>query len=196
MQTLLELFQVEFSHLCNDFVGEVKSDLATLDVNLGSSDSSEEFTNLLEEVRDINKNYATEYGMNTFGILLDRITILICKNRFSTDEESRNIASEQLKNVVKMLVCCGIGDPALLKKEQVHPEFTNYVSPGHAAVVLLRANIGMWINQDLLYSKNVDEVSSTRLRDYIKFFSRENSMRNTSISYLDNWFNNRMKNER
>jgi len=54
----------------------------------------------------------------------------------------------------------------------------------------------MWINQDLLYSKNVDVVSSARLRDYIKFFSRENSMRNTSISYLDNWFNNRMKNER
>jgi hypothetical protein len=136
-----------------------------------------------------NRSDFREMGMNTFGILSDRVTILSCKARLSIDPDARDAAKKQVRDVINALQECGVGDPNLLSKEQVISTGSGFFSAGDAFHHLLRSNIGMWINQDLLYTKSVDDVSDSRLRSYIKFFSKENTVRNRAISFLDDWFN-------
>jgi len=51
----------------------------------------------------------------------------------------------------------------------------------------------MWINQDLLYTVDVNMVSEKRLRDYIKFFSVANRRRNTAIEHVELVYKEKMK---
>jgi hypothetical protein len=54
------------------------------------------------------------------------------------------------------------------------------------------SNLAMWINQDLLYTVSVDEVDSKRLRDYIKFFSVANRIRNTAIEHIEIFYSQKI----
>ena len=134
-----------------------------------------------------------EYGMNTPGILWDRLTILVCKlvlassfSRHSTSPSAvlGDEVMTQINGVLEVLHNSMPAKTVLLAKEQT-ARVSEAQSLSKSLLKLLQSNLGMWINQDLLYSKDADLVPSSRLNSYIIFFGRYNSKRNSSIEEID-----------
>ncbi|MDD2366544.1 MAG: hypothetical protein PHN84_10320 [Desulfuromonadaceae bacterium] len=134
-----------------------------------------------------------EGGMNSPGILWDRLTILLCKKfftapnspHFNSQLHTKNVdIDSELDSVLKALHTAKPAKNILLAKEATERQ-SEASSIGAALWELQGSNLAMWINQDLLYTVNVDEVDSNRLREYIKFFSIANKTRNTAIEHLE-----------
>jgi len=134
-----------------------------------------------------------EDGMNSPGILWDRLTILNCK-LFFTSPNSRHFniklhnyntdVNLELSSVLNALHLAKPAKHILLAKEAT--ERQNYTSDlGFLLWQLQYSNLAMWINQDLLYTVNVECVDELRLRNYIKFFSEANKLRNVSIEKIE-----------
>ena len=127
-----------------------------------------------------------ENGMNTPGLLLDRLSILHCKYHLSISAPQERTAY-QISNIERALLNCGYTETALLEKEQV---VTNCkVSSSELCIETFMqlhfSNIAMWINQDLLYTKSPEKASLRRLRDYLVFFKESNELRNKAIAAID-----------
>ena len=137
-----------------------------------------------------------EDGMNSPGILWDRLTILNCKLFFASTEsphfdvklhnKNADVRSE-LTSVLNALHKAKLPRHILLAKEATERQ-TTAPDIGIALWQLQSSNLAMWINQDLLYTVSVDDVDSTRLRDYIRFFSEANKIRNTAIEHIDLYY--------
>ena len=140
--------------------------------------------------------FEKEDGMNSPGILWDRLTILNCKLFFASTEsphfdvklhnKNADVRSE-LTSVLNALHYAKPPRHILLAKEATERQ-TTAPDIGIALWELQSSNLAMWINQDLLYTVNVDEVDSTRLRDYIRFFSDANKVRNTAIEHIELYY--------
>ena len=134
-----------------------------------------------------------EEGMNSPGILWDRLTILNCKYLFTAPESvhhkpqmHQNLGNVtlELKSVMKALARALPARNILLAKETT--ERQHAITPIDDSLWSLQsANIAMWINQDLLYTVSADDVEPKRLRDYIAFFSKANRVRNTAIENVE-----------
>lgn len=142
-----------------------------------------------------------EEGMNSPGILWDRLTILNCKYLF-TAQESVHHKPELHKNLGNVIVeldsvrkALAQAKPArniLLAKEATDRQ--RDVVPLEESLWLLQmSNIAMWINQDLLYTVSADDVEPQRLRDYITFFSKANRIRNTAIEQIEIYYSMKLK---
>jgi len=168
-----------------------ESKLALLDELQGKIDQLPEYARLkkaLSKQEILNQgDVKTELGMNTPGLLLDRLSILVCK-AFLSSNPGRGLADEQIKGVGLALSSSGLSPHNLLEKEQVE---TAHVKPRKKVqlidtmIELHFSNIAMWINQDLLYTRDPENASCDRLRDYISFFKKSNSRRNESIAIID-----------
>ena len=141
-----------------------------------------------------------ENGMNSPGILWDRLTILNCK-LLLTDPSSKhhnkrlhgrnlNINSE-ISAVLDALHSAKPAKNILLAKEATERQST-IREVGASLWDLQSSNLAMWINQDLLYTVDADQVDSKRLRDYIKFFSVANRVRNTAIEQIEIFYSNKI----
>jgi len=139
-----------------------------------------------------------EDGMNSPGILWDRLTILNCKLLFTaTDsihhkpELHRNLGNVllEIKSVSNALNNSLPAKHILLAKEATARQKT--LTPLENSLWLLQqSNIAMWINQDLLYTVSAVDVQPQRLRDYIRFFSVANRIRNTAIESIEHFYIN------
>lgn len=129
-----------------------------------------------------------EKGMNTPGLLLDRLSILVCKNYLSLNA-SPSLTADQCNNIVETLTSSLPSPYTLLEKEQVQRDAKSQPFQLNSTLFDLHfANIGMWINQDLLYTTDPSVVSHKRLINYLDFFGYANSRRNKSIAKLDRYF--------
>ena len=126
----------------------------------------------------------SEFGMNTLGILFDRMTILICKAALSASPGARERAREQLKGLRKAIHGSGLPSFIVLEKEATERQTSNHLVE-RELVSLQYANLGMWVNQDILYTEDVNSVLESRLRSYIYDFSFFNRIRNISIERID-----------
>jgi len=139
--------------------------------------------------------YSTKFedGMNSPGILWDRLTILNCKLLFTSPDSlhhkpslHKNLGNVllELTSVMKALNNSLPAKHILLAKESTNRQKT--VVPLEDSLWSLQSsNIAMWINQDLLYTVSVDDVGPQRLRDYIHFFSKANRIRNIAIENIE-----------
>lgn len=143
-----------------------------------------------------------EDGMNSPGILWDRLTILNCKYLFTAPESShhkphmhQNLGNVhlELKSVMKALNRALPARNILLAKEATERQHT-ITSLDESLWSLQSANIAMWINQDLLYTVSADDVEPERLRDYITFFSKANRIRNTAIENVEIFYTQKRRN--
>ena len=160
----------------------------------------EQYSDELSSVANFESCQEQENGMNSPGILWDRLTILNCK-LLLTDPASKhhnkrlhsrnvNISSE----IGAVLGALHIAKPAkniLLAKEATERQST-IREVGASLWDLQSSNLAMWINQDLLYTVDADQVDSKRLRDYIKFFSVANRVRNTAIEQIEMFYSNKI----
>jgi len=135
-----------------------------------------------------------ELGMNSPGILWDRITILICKLVIksptyikqckATPSSGPTDVNEQIADILTVLHSSLPAKSILLAKEQTE-RVRNPPSLAESLGVLMKSNIGMWLNQDLLYTKDPQSVPTTRLQTYIALFAVYNSERNRAIEEIE-----------
>jgi len=142
-----------------------------------------------------------EDGMNSPGILWDRLTILNCKYLFTSQDSVHHKAAlhknlgnvnDELKSVLKALAQSKPARNILLAKEATDRQ-RDIVPLEESLWWLQMSNIAMWINQDLLYTVSADDVEPQRLRDYIAFFSKANRVRNTAIEHIEIYYSMKMK---
>ena len=149
-------------------------------------------------IRNTEFRQTTEFedGMNSPGILWDRLTILNCKMLFTSPESIHHkpLQHKSLGNVSlelsSVMIALNKSLPAkhiLLAKEATDRQ-QNIVALENSLWSLQLANIAMWINQDLLYTVSADDVDSQRLRDYIHFFSKANRIRNMAIENIELYY--------
>ena len=132
-------------------------------------------------------------GMNTVGLLLDRLSILAIKIARLRREpgsigEAERVRTGAAENVIDALAVVRPGDPSLATKVTTHA--VNAVGSSFTEIyrTLLVSNVLLWEAQEVLYLSDLDTAPCKELRDYIKLFSRENLRRNASISALEDAF--------
>jgi hypothetical protein len=126
-------------------------------------------------------------GMNSVGILADRLTILICKSWYLRHRQNQiagadHVCSAQIPDIVGALAQCAPGHASLLEKVSSKKPEIFARSFQEAYYGLLSANILMWETQEMLYLYDMETVEPEMLRDYIRFFSHANMQRNAFIS--------------
>ena len=126
-------------------------------------------------------------GMNSIGILLDRLTILICKEWFLRHRQKRAEAADELYRtqtleIVGALALARPGDAKLLEKVSTIRTEASADSFEDAYYGLLAANLLMWETQEVLYIRDMEAMPAEELRDYIRFFSQANMRRNAYIA--------------
>jgi hypothetical protein len=135
-----------------------------------------------------------EQGLNTFGILLDRLTILNIKLFLlkRNNQKDKNLV-DQIQGLLSVISVCKPTLAHILEKEIKNDLEGLCHSPFENLLELQKSNLIQWLNQDLLYT--VDPLTSPclRLRAYVIQTREDNRMRNRMIEALDRWFLNRAK---
>jgi hypothetical protein len=132
-------------------------------------------------------------GMNSIGILADRLTILMCKewylrHRQLREADADEVARTQTADILTVLSQARPGRAKLLAKVSTINAAADAGSFEEAYYGLLSANILMWETQELLYVRNMESVAAEELRDYIRFFSQANMMRNAFITCCESLY--------
>jgi hypothetical protein len=130
---------------------------------------------------------AVPAGMNTIGILADRLTILICKEWYLRHRQNRPAEADELcrtqtADIVAALAAARPGHAKLLEKVATIHSTVAASSFEEAYYGVLTANILMWETQEMLYTRDMESVPAEELRDYIRFFSQANMLRNAYIA--------------
>ena len=132
-------------------------------------------------------------GMNTIGILADRLTIL-CVKAWNIEHKQGDAAGAEalrrthLKQVVDCMASCGPGEADLLKKVTGLTSDVDVSSWEQAYYGLLASNVLLWEAQEVLYLKDINTAPCEELRDYIRWFSYGNIDRNKCISACERWY--------
>lgn len=201
--------------LVSRLLGTWKAFVSDLEINYNPSmaiSSLEEFSQIgFQEFKDYGKTLINnakfrrtndfEDGMNSPGILWDRLTILNCKCLFTARDSvhfkpnlHNNLGNvnDELISVTKALQKALPARNILLAKEATDRQHS--ITPLEDSLWALQmSNIAMWINQDLLYTVSADDVEPQRLRDYIQFFSKANRIRNTAIENIELFYTHEMQ---
>lgn len=132
-------------------------------------------------------------GLNSIGLLSDRLTILSIKYnalklRKKMFKEAKHLKDIEIKDTIKCLAKAeksnGFNFIKITKKNR-DIEVNNW---NEAYAKLLITNITLWEAQEILYLKDLDNVSSRELRKYIRLFSNLNIKRNQLISECERYY--------
>jgi hypothetical protein len=126
-------------------------------------------------------------GMNTIGILADRLSILCVKawnleHKQRDPEAAQTLRRTHLRQIIDCMASCGPGEADLLKKVTGLTSDVDVASWEHAYYGLLASNVLLWEAQEVLYLQDINTASCEELRDYIRWFSYGNIDRNKCIS--------------
>jgi hypothetical protein len=130
-------------------------------------------------------------GLNTAGLLADRLTILVIKEaRLRHSGRQDNVSLETITNVEIPGIC-----QALAQTEPSHGSPVGKVSTirvevgartwASAYYGLLGANLLLWEAQEVLYTRDILSLPSEELRSYIRWFAVGNMTRNEYIMLCD-----------
>lgn len=127
-------------------------------------------------------------GMNTMGVLLDRLSILALRT-YILGADTRDIS--QVEHICDILECIDASQPGSSSKFtkltnlKVELEVSSFIS---AFAHLCLSNGALWLSQDVLYLRGPDKLDAAELRKYITFFAHYNILRNTSIEACETLF--------
>ena len=133
-------------------------------------------------------------GLNTVGMLCDRLTILLMKewsieNRGKWDSGAaralRETQTDDIINALELAVPGSASTPAKITHLRGGASAEDWAA---AFCGLLAANVLLWESQELLYTRDIDLVSSSELRTYIKWFAKGNMERNEYIQLSERHF--------
>lgn len=150
------------------------------------------FTKKFPKNRIIRKNKNTIVGMNTVGLLLDRLTVLCLKlNHLKKKLKDRKKADTilfEVKSIIKALKNAQSIDKIDFNKITRHKIISNASNFEEAYFELLISNFILWESQEILYNRNINNCSVNEIRDYLKLFSKYNTLRNFLITKVENFY--------
>lgn len=142
----------------------------------------------------LNKDIVTSVGLNTIGMLIDRLTILIMKEWCLRNKgelnpvKADNLYESQTLDIIECLAKVKRGNSALNTKITSIKANTFVDNWEEAYYGLLSTNVILWESQETLYIKDIALLPASELRDYIKWFSYGNIMRNEYIQWCEVMF--------
>ncbi len=125
-------------------------------------------------------------GLNTVGMLLDRLSILAIKSwnleqRAKSPQKARELRQTQVAELVEALADSRPGHSSINNKLTSHRTDVAAADFAQAVCNLVTTNLLLWEAQEILYNHDMSALPDDELRKYIQFFSRHNLKRNVSI---------------
>ena len=128
-------------------------------------------------------NCNVELGMNSPGILLDRITILTIKKTMLGEDCAIAEVEEALVDMLDVFDNCGCAKRHLLKKQSgIELELGGF---GHTLLHLLASNLRMWLSQEIFYLGVSPEDLGYTVNDFVELWGFENQFRNACIDEIE-----------
>lgn len=122
-------------------------------------------------------------GLNTIGMLVDRLSILIIKKTIHKSGADQTL-SRQIDEMVWAIENCKTGFSSTFNKitnSQSENELAHVID---IALLLAFVNLLLWMAQDVLYLRGAGSLANEELRAYIDYFAKKNIIRNQLISRL------------
>jgi hypothetical protein len=133
---------------------------------------------------------AVAVGLNTVGMLLDRLSILAIKSwnlehRANAPEKARDLRATQVAELIEALAEARPGHSSINNKLTSHRTDDTATDFATACYNLVTTNLLLWEAQEVLYNHDIAVLPADELRKYIQFFSKHNLSRNVSIEASD-----------
>lgn len=129
-------------------------------------------------------------GLNTVGMLLDRLSILAIKHwnlrhRAEAPEKAEALVRGQIEELLRALAEARAGESSINNK--MTNRHVDVATADFAAAFygLQTINLLLWEAQEILYNHDISVLPCEELRAYIDFFSRGNIARNMYIQASD-----------
>ncbi|KKD38825.1 MAG: hypothetical protein WAN66_20815 [Limnoraphis robusta] len=133
-------------------------------------------------------------GMNSIGMLSDRLSTLIIKewclrNKNNPNPEKANdLYQTHTMDIIHALANAKPGSSSMNTKITHHQSDVTAHSWEEAFYGLLSTNIVNWESQEILYIKDITTLPCEELRSYIAWFSSGNIQRNEYIQYCEKFY--------
>ena len=128
-------------------------------------------------------------GMNTVGLLLDRLVILSLKiNLLYNSKKNTEFVYLEIENIIKALSQAGTIKNLDYKKITKYKFSSKSKNFRESFFELLYTNFLLWESQEVLYNRNILKIDQKELKEYIKFFSELNIKRNILITKIENYY--------
>ena len=129
-------------------------------------------------------------GLNTTGMLLDRLSILAMKHwnlvhRAEAPEKATALRDGQIAEIIQALAEAMPGQSSINNKMTTRSVSAEVDSFAEAFYGLMTTNLLLWEAQEILYNHEIESLPAEELRAYIDFFSRGNITRNNYIQAVD-----------
>jgi hypothetical protein len=172
-------------------IGEVDEKIRA-GLNLGFEDfkkfAKEPNSSILLKSHD--HTVAATAGLNTVGMLLDRLSILCIRYVKSHQGLIANsIKDQKIIDIVEALDVVRKGSSSINTKiSNIQSDVIEVFSFVESCASLVKVNSLLWEAQEVLYLRGPDSLPENELRSYISFFAKENIRRNKYIQLVDNQF--------
>lgn len=130
-------------------------------------------------------------GLNTVGMLIDRLSILSIKSYMQKEEiiDMNNLEDEeQIKDIEDALAYVKEGTSSSYNKISNLKESISADTFDLAVMRLGAVNLVLWLSQDVLYLRGPNELQESELRKYITYFAEKNITRNKLISLANFYY--------
>jgi hypothetical protein len=132
-------------------------------------------------------------GMNTVGLLLDRLTILAIKHwkmkhHYGKAAEAARLYDTQVREMIATLALARRGYSDITAKITNRDYVAQAERFTEALYGLLAANLLIWESQEVLYTRDVMTLPEAEIRAYIGYFSLQNLIRNAFMDMVDTLF--------
>ena len=129
-------------------------------------------------------------GMNTTGMLLDRLTILAMKHwnlehRAKDPAKAAALKNGQVAEIIEALAQARPGQSSINNKMTTRTVDATADTFADAFYGLVTTNLLLWESQEVLYNHDIAKLPESELRAYIDFFSHGNILRNVYIQASD-----------
>jgi len=132
-------------------------------------------------------------GLNTVGLLCDRLSILTIKywklkHHYGKPEAADELATTQVREMIAALALARRGFSSINNKVTNRDVSAKATSFAEAFYGLQTVNLLIWESQEVLYTRDISVVSAEELRAYVAYFSLQNLTRNVFIDRADTLF--------
>lgn len=132
-------------------------------------------------------------GLNTVGMLTDRLTILLIKlwymrNIYDDPAGADTLQKTHIDELVAALAEVRPGASSMNTKVTVHEIKGEASNWAEAFYGLLMTNLLLWESQEVLYRADITTLPEAELRGYLSFFSQGNLQRNQFIELCERHF--------
>jgi len=142
-----------------------------------------------KEEKPVSNQYSQ--GLNTIGMLTDRFTILLIREwclrnkGLKNNEKADQLYDTQTTEIMKAMAEARQGYSSLNSKVTNIKADAKANTWEAAYYGLLTTNLLLWESQEVLYIKDIQSLPVEEIRDYIKWFSFGNILRNEYIELCE-----------